>query len=75
MTKELIEDNCKRCINFEMCQSTGCNVKNGIERIVKNEENLIKYLENLLTGKDDIDRCIKTRVIDLLEKVKSGKYD
>jgi len=46
-----------------------------IYKSIEEKENLIKYLESLLTGEEDIDKCIKTSVIDLLERVKSGNYD
>lgn len=41
----------------------------------KEKENLIKYLESLLTGKDVIDNFIVIGVKDLLERIKSGKYE
>lgn len=41
----------------------------------KNKENLIKYLEGLLTGDKTTDMFVVTEVQNLLERIKSGKYE
>lgn len=50
-------------------------IANLIINSVKDKNNLIKYLESLLTGKDTIDKFVVTGVVDLLERIKSGKYE
>lgn len=45
------------------------------QRLQQEKENLIKYLEDKLTGNKTTDNFIVTGVLDLLEKVRSGKYE
>lgn len=33
--KESIETMCKRCINYEICQGTGCAPKNKLENLLE----------------------------------------
>lgn len=35
---ELIEENCKRCKNYEICQSSGCEIKKQLEKFLLNEQ-------------------------------------
>ncbi len=43
--------------------------------ILNDKENLVKYLEGLLTGNKTTDMFIVTGVQNLLERIKSGKYE
>ena len=37
---------CKRCINHEMCQGTGCKPKNDLQELIdKNKDSVIKTIE------------------------------
>ncbi|MCI8466965.1 MAG: hypothetical protein HFI08_02065 [Bacilli bacterium] len=42
--KELIEENCKRCKNYEICQSSGCEIKKQLEKFLLNEQSNQQYV-------------------------------
>ena len=42
--KELIEANCKRCKNYEICQSSGCEIKKQLEKFLLNEQSNQQYV-------------------------------
>lgn len=50
-------------------------IKELSKREQQEKENLIKYLEGLLTGKKTTDMFIVTGVQDLLERIKNNNYE
>lgn len=44
MNENLIEQNCKRCSNYKICQSSGCQIKKDIERLQEENKQLKQSL-------------------------------
>jgi len=68
--ENLIELNCHRCINYELCQSTGCSLKIEIERLLKNNDHL-KDIKNKIKvindeGKNITEKDIK-EILQIIE--------
>lgn len=54
MSEILVEQNCKRCINYEICQSSGCQIKKDIQNLQKENQQLKEQVECLLNQRDRI---------------------
>lgn len=52
--EELIKENCKRCINYEICQATGCVIKKEIEKLKHQQKEFIEFLEQMWKETQDI---------------------
>lgn len=71
-----ISENKKSNRQFELSvQRAECIANKYNSLIQQNQENLIKYLEGLLTGNKTTDMFIVTGVQDLLERIKNNNYE
>lgn len=72
---ELIESNCKRCINYEICKSSGCQIKRDIENLHQRIDKAIEYLKETTCdfGNDEMifDKCNAYKLLSILQ----GNYE
>ena len=57
--KVLLETMCKRCINHEICQGTGCHPKNELEKLA----------ERANKEKHDFSKATKEIIVDIIMNV------